>query len=224
MFVECRSSNVEKNPIGELDDMEEAELIVDGQTVLNNSESVSMDNKCDYFHGQIDIILHPIYLAPCPYIQIYNQNGRPISAGTLRNLINVHKSSRTASSIAGSAFPDLVGMIDEEIEVMVEEHPFSQSICLCPHICGLGERLALLRKYNPPAQGCIGKTATLGLDRCAIPVASDRDIENSSLNSHEKSCKDFYLLNWFILVGPAIGIRNSPSFYCKVEDAINRFS
>ena len=221
MRVQSRSFDTVKNSAAEINELEELELDMDFQTIATDSGAGSFTSDSNFFHGQIDIVLHPIYLVPCPYIQLCNRNGQSVSVAELRNLINSHRSSTIANSYPGSDFTDAADMVEEEVEVTIEEHPYSQAICLCPHFCGLGQRLALLRKCESPPQGCyIGNWVSQEHDRQPIPTAGDSEV-NSNIDYLESS--DFYLLNWFILVGPKIGIRHSPSFYSKIEHMIKCF-
>ena len=191
---------------------------MDVQTIISDSEADGYGSHSDCFHGQIDIILHPIYLVPCPYIQLCSRNGQSMSAADLRNLINAHRYSTIAHSHLGNDFNNFAYGVDEEVDLTIEEHPYCQAICLCPHVCGLGHRLALLAKCELPPQGYYaGNGVSQGHDKQLIPTASDTQVNS---NKDHLEFPDFYLLNWFILVGPKIGIRHSPSFYSKIEQVI----
>lgn len=224
MRVQSRSFDTVRNSTAEMNELEELDLNTDIQTILSDSEANDRGSQPAFFHGQIDIILHPIYLVPCPYIQLHGRNGQSMSVTELRDLIITQRSPAVAHPYLGRSFSGSKGMVDEEVEeveVTIEEHPYNQAICLCPHLCGLGQRLALLSKSDSPPLGChAGNGVSKETDRQPIPIASDSEVDS---NVDYLESPDFYLLNWFILVGPTIGIRHSPSFYSKFKHAVNSF-
>ena len=102
-------------------DLEESELSTDTQTVhgyLGDSNQISTTNNAVdgketrnddtistdligssshqiLYRGTIDIILHPIYRVPCPYVQLFDASGQPLSSEFIESLIKHHKARRS---------------------------------------------------------------------------------------------------------------------------------
>lgn len=225
--------------------LEESELVTDIQTVLWNSEESNLivnsgANVCNVireqishvpivktfqdclYRGRIDIILHPIFQVPCPYIQLFNSSGQPVTANCIQLLIRNYKLEKSLARIAAQGggkdknkrylhdfatyetagnednLKEISPKVDNYLEYLFEEHPYTLTPCLCLHVCGLGASLALI---DTPVSSLYNGCDSSIKQNCV----GDKDIK--------LPISDLYLLSWFTLVGPAIGIDIDLSFY-----------
>jgi Autophagocytosis associated protein, active-site domain len=176
-------------------------------------------------HGLIDIILHPTYQVPCPYIRLFENSGQPITDSIYQSLIrkkNVRgngernykfergKIELLASDDCCEDFDDVEDLDDQPsvyYEVIYEEHPYLQIPCLCVHVCGLLPRIELLEsngqsmKSTFSAQGC---QTNNNLNTDSLPCTAATTTSNSI---------DSYFLHWLVLMGPTIGLEIATDLY-----------
>ena len=208
--------------------LEESELVTDIQTVSRNhmhphriresgdhaqntiSDQISRDSiftSSDIlYRGHIDIILHPLYLVPCPYIQLFDSKGQPLTADHIQLLIRSfrlemctgHNDCAKCETIGNTCDKEAKCSEDEKfLEYLYEEHPYTLTPCLCLHVCGLGASLALIDSTNTISNNYENRSSNLR--------ATDGNATYPTV--------DLYLLSWFTLVGPAIGINVDMAFY-----------
>lgn len=240
MFASLNSQRVDDGD----SHLEESELITDIHTVPPNhmqshriresgdhtqntiSEQISGDSiftsQDGLCRGRIDIILHPLYQVPCPYIQLFDSNGQPVTADRIQLLIRTFRLEMyadhnraeiddtdkntsylhdcTKSETIGKAYEKEAKCRKEKnfLEYLYEEHPYTLTPCLCLHVCGLGASLALIDTTDAISNNNQNRSSNLRRVR-------DGNISNPTT--------DLYLLSWFTLVGPAIGIKMDLSSY-----------
>lgn len=83
-------------------------------------------NAC-FLSGQLDILLHPTYSLPCPYIRLWEANGRLLSCEEIASIL---------------------GLSDKGDEIIAEEHPLKKTPHFVLHICGIGERLQVMDEID----------------------------------------------------------------------------
>ena len=176
-------------------------------------------------HGLIDIILHPTYQVPCPYIRLFDNTGQPITERIYQALIRKKivqgngqcskvERDKIEPLISDDAYEDFddVENIDDQpsvnYEVIYEEHPYLQIPCLCVHICGLLPRIELLESSGQPmksissAQGCQTED---NLSTDSLPCTTTTTTGSNSIDS--------YFLHWLVLMGPTIGLEITTDLY-----------
>jgi hypothetical protein len=151
--------------------------------------------RCTY-RAQIDVVLHPMYRVPCPYLRVFTAStGQPVPVDQALTLLTgpdgafsgAETSAGTAVEAAAEGSPvGTAAAAAGGAEYGVEEHPFLHTPCLCVHVCGVGECLAALAAA---AEG--------GRDEAALGAGP-------------------YLARWLALVGPALGLRVSPQLFVAV--------
>jgi Autophagocytosis associated protein, active-site domain len=220
MSVKIQSFN--NSPSLDVDEeFEEPDLSFDEQTHSTTSppckELLQMS-----VHGLIDIILHPTYQVPCPYIRLFDNSGQPITDSVYQSLIrkkNVNgecnkkversKIEPLASDDCYEDF-DVVEDLDDQpseyYEVIYEEHPYLQIPCLCVHVCGLLPRIELLESSGQSmksafaAQGCQTEDNLITDSLCTSATIRSNSIDN-------------YFLHWLVLMGPTIGLEITTDLY-----------
>ena len=175
--------------------------------------------------GLIDIILHPTYQVPCPYIRLFDSSGQPITDSIYQSLIrqkNVQGNGKCNNKVERGKieplvsddcyedFDDVEDLDDQPsvyYEVIYEEHPYLQIPCLCVHVCGLLPRIELLEssgqsvKSTFSAQDCQTKD---NLYTASLPCTTATNKSNSI---------DSYFLHWLVLMGPTIGLEITTDLY-----------
>ena len=101
----------------------------DDKLCVDDSTYHDIDNNYKTkIHGYMDIITHPTYNIPCPFIRLW------YSSGCLLNL----------SDVKGFLFNG-----NHEIDnYQQEEHPFHGTPCFTFHICGIEENLKVCDTSN----------------------------------------------------------------------------
>lgn len=208
------------------EEFEEPDLTFDEQTsptaILPCKELSQMS-----VHGLIDIILHPTYQVPCPYIRLFDNCGQPITDNIYQTLIRkkkvqgngrygqcnkaeIDKIEPVVPDDSYEDFDDLENLNDQpslNYEVIHEEHPYLQIPCLCVHVCGLLPRIELLEssgqlmKSMSSVQGCQTED---NLNTDPLPCTT-RATRSNSLDS--------YFLHWLVLMGPTIGLKITTDLY-----------
>ena len=205
------------------EEFEEPDLSVDEQTCPAVYPLCKRDPQSSIY-GLIDIILHPTYQVPCPYIRLFDSSGQPITESTYQVLMERGKvqgsSQITEKKKDGDELfvPDCCDedFGDEEnrdcqssanYEVIYEEHPYKQIPCLCVHVCGLLPRMELLESIEHPMKSAsIAKGYNTSGDRSTdLPPCST---SMSGPDNHDK-----YFLHWLVLMGPTIGLHISTDLY-----------
>lgn len=178
-------------------------------------------------HGLIDIILHPTYQVPCPYIRLFDSSGQPIAGSVYQALmkkkkmqesgpcteIKIDKNETFDPDHCDEDFGDLE-ILDvhflESFEVIYEEHPYKQTPCLCVHVCGLLPRIKLLESSGHP----VGPTSTA---RCSSTDDNCNDnLRPQVTSTTSRNNLDKYFLHWLVLMGPTIGLDITIDLYNDV--------
>ena len=127
---------------------------------------------------KIDIIMHPSYFIPCPYIHISNQSGSVLPIEVYTHMIQSYKSISTNSINSYSCSSRSVN----EYAYILDEHPITGLPCYTIHICGLHTAINQLNAL-PPTHN--------------TPQSESPSSQRSDL---------LIMLQWFSLVGPSIGL------------------
>lgn len=131
----------------------EEDLELDGSVVVDCEFSNDFD-----FTGYIDIILHPTFMVPCAYLQLWNSNGTHCSTEEIQSIVDNHKSRflQTIITDVASNHKDYINIVDHRHytfgRLVPEEHPYRNSIiCAAMHVCSLEERIT--QSLNLKAKG-----------------------------------------------------------------------
>ena len=127
---------------------------------------------------KIDIIMHPSYFIPCPYIHITNQSGSVLPIEVYTHMIQSYNNISTNSINSYSCSSRSVN----EYAYILDEHPITGLPCYTIHICGLHTALNQLNTL-PPIH--------------STPLIESPTSQQSDL---------LIMLQWFSLVGPSIGL------------------
>lgn len=176
--------------------------------------------------GWIHVLLHPVYQVPCPYIQLRlclsgerdictdantvklqreeeDERGAVLSVAALDMLLRRASSARTDIGAGTQSQPQAE---PEDVLVLIEEeHPFLGVPAACLHICGLSDRLAILQGQVAQWDHQQPQSQAETQDEQGGTVVSDGG-DGSSL-----SPRRLYLLQWFSLVAPLLGLPPLPA-------------
>jgi len=114
---------------------------------INEFEDISLNENFNYMeidsindyntnsnkikiHGELDIILHPIYNIPSPYIRIWDTSGRLLNLNEIQSLLFSKNKNK------------------HQIEILIDEHPVIGTPCYTFHICGINECIQLMDTNN----------------------------------------------------------------------------
>jgi len=81
--------------------------------------------------GRLDILMHPTYSVPCPYISLWESSGQPLSIEEIEMLFGLADQSKSNGS-----------------ELIAEENPLTNRPSFALHVCGIGERLQEMYKHE----------------------------------------------------------------------------
>lgn len=233
-----QSENLEEHGLTN-DDLTVDECIRTTSTEIDaDGNTLGANNRLIKFSGLIDIILHPIYQVPCPYVRLHDGNGQPVSEKVILTLTNSQSNKRvnvdeshSSSSGASATVPPPSNFDDGtrhlEIEVdhskfkfTYEEHPYLQTPCLCLHVCGVGERMGLM---DPTAAQVLASKGVTNF----VEMKNDCDTNShrkegvKGVNSQDSTRNaDLYFLNWFMLIAHTIGFQVTASFYQNASDSL----
>ena len=172
------------------------------------------------YHAFIDVLLHPIYEIPCPFIRMYDCLGQLLPAVITQELVARVFYRPTISDTDTSEDTKE----KNHVQFAFEEHPYLTMPCLCLHVCGVRECMTMLepsaqnaQHLAPPAK--LALSATLDI----IGMGDNSSINNNNdNNTDDGASSDIYLLRWFSLVGPAIGLNISPLLFAKLFSSPRR--
>lgn len=225
MNVKIQSLN--NGPSWDLDDeFVEPDLSIDEET-HTTAFSPCKEHSQSSIHGLIDIILHPTYQVPCPYIRLFDSSGQPVAGSVYQTLMKKKKEQESGRCTdikidkIESLYPDhryedfcveenLDAHSSESFEIIYEEHPYKQTPCLCVHVCGILPRIKVLESSGQP----VGSTSSV---RCS----STEDTCNDNLRPNVTSTTnrnnlDKYFLHWLVLMGSTIGLDITIDLYKDV--------
>jgi hypothetical protein len=173
-------------------------LALDDATLPSPLQDDPACRRCTY-RAQIDVVLHPVYRVPCPYLRVFTAStGQPVPVDQALTLLTgpdgafsgAETSVGTAVEAAAEGSPVDIVAAAGGAEYGVEEHPFLHMPCLCVHVCGVGECLA------------------------ALAAAAGGGRDEADLGAGP------YLARWLALVGPALGLRVSPQLFVAVQASL----
>ena len=168
------------------------------------------------YHAFIDVLLHPMYEVPCPFIRMYDCRGQLLPAVTTQSLVTRVFHRTTMNGIDTNED----GKEKNDIQFTFEEHPYLTIPCLCLHVCGVRECMAMLDLSTPSAMSSSVIPNIMGM---ADNSDSSSSISSSSNNTDNETRSDIYcdtyLLRWFSLVGPTIGLNISPQLFAKLSSS-----
>jgi Autophagocytosis associated protein, active-site domain len=199
---------------------------IDGNPSVENPKQVK-------FGGLIDIILHPIYQVPCPYVRLFDANGQPASDDAIQMLTSSERNTshlcgslekpHSSSSIASDKVPSPIsqfGVDADDSKFTYEEHPYLQTPCLCLHVCGVGDRLGLIDSIVNQAPLPMGPKHSDGKKSETDSNCHGMEAGDSVGSNGRMSNADLYFLNWFMLVAHKIGFQVTASFYQNASDLL----
>lgn len=172
-----------------------------------------------------DVLLHPIYGIPCPYITgMWTDNGGRLNIEEAQMLIDELNGTNcdTVMNVHEKHETDLSHFLSEELplsttttttttsipttdhrqytfgRLTMEIHPITDSPCWSFHICQLTDIMELRN-----------------LNRSSLTPTTSTDIQ------HDGSLPEpLYLLNWFTVIGPYFAYKLSPGMYNKLAQLI----
>ena len=196
------------------------DLLLDSAVVMEGPSGQHMQR----YRAFIDVLLHPMYEVPCPFIRMYDCRGQLLPTITTQSLVSrVFHSPTIGGTDAKKDTKE-----ENHIQFTFEEHPYLTIPCLCLHVCGVRECMAMLdlsrpqeRKFAPSAvRDMTGITdnnhSSSSSSSSSSDSSSNTDGDNSN-NTDDSASSDMYLLRWFSLVGPAIGLHISPQLFAKLS-------
>ena len=181
------------------------------------------------FVGVIDIILHPIYQVPCPYMRLFDIYGQPVTESMIQVLTSSWESSMQSRSTEPNNHPssslygsdnvpvhcddDISHVAIGDTNFIYEEHPYSQSPCLCLHVCGVGERLGLIESIVTGLPATLDSRKFEKRNSDVNSKYQNKEVDSVNRKEIGSSAPDLYFLNWMMLVAPKIGFQVTSSFY-----------
>lgn len=203
-----------------------------------DEKTLGASSRPTKFGGFIDIILHPIYQVPCPYVRLFDGNGQPASDDAIQMLIysqrntrqscnrvldNRHSSSSTASDNIPYPFDDGARHLEvdsDDSKFTYEEHPYLRTTCLCLHVCGVGDRLGLIDSTVTQAAATMDPRNFDVMDNDSDSNCHRNEGVNGVNSEGKASNADIYFLNWFMLVAHKIGFQVTASFYQDASSSL----
>jgi hypothetical protein len=153
-------------------------LLLDEQTVTMTRAGP------DFYIGHIDIVLHPIFLVPFPFISMHDRCGQPVDCLVIQDIIDSYDGGRQQGPAADNEHAgdlefcaptndveDCSTLTETEIEMRytknrvaevrgrlcIDEHPILGTPCLSLHLCELPELMRLLTMTSSGASSATPK-------------------------------------------------------------------
>jgi hypothetical protein len=141
----------------------------------------------------IDICLHPTYCIPCPYLRAYDSSG---SLYSVENILKPFLTKRGDSSSTVESGDDFDSVPDND-----GSDNMQSPVLFCT-------------EENPST----GRPYTT-LELCGLRERLE-SVQLAENNRETTLPSELYLLNWFSVVGPGIGLPTSPAFYVAAKEAL----
>jgi len=153
--------------------------------------------------GVIDILMHPVYAVPSPYLRPWDQRGNLLQIDEVHEIIH---GNRIDCEVTTSS-PATNDNRDASVRaLMMDMHPILDITCYTLHICKLRDIMEMMTDCgdDPLDMMIIGAA-----DKEAALIRGE--VRSSSLH-HYRRLK-LYCLNWLSLIGPSIGFTMRPVQY-----------
>jgi hypothetical protein len=219
----------------------------DKNLLLDDAAEINTDEQQNRWHGKIDVILHPIYRVPHPYLQVFDSQGEAIDVGQVQQAIDeFNKVDEFCTSNSRSKPTDIsLNLKTKGINggrLSYEEHPYICAPCISLHLCELPSLLHIITKDLNEARRMSTEALAepeilISVDFDSTPSADvlteDNETGSPFVNTHEQiehchqvrqNYTDLYLLHWFVVVGPSIGLQISPSMFEHIRHHLMNFS
>ena len=150
--------------------------------------------------GVIDILMHPVYAVPSPYIRLWDQHGNLLQLRELQDVIIHGQSLGTITEVQPLSSDD--NRVASLKSLVMDMHPMLDVTCYTLHICKLRDIMELML-----SGGGVVKEAAANSTGGEV-----RDIHEAVFFQTDRQLK-VYCLNWLSLVGPSIGFTMRPEQY-----------
>lgn len=183
-------------------------LDYDEYTIIGNPTYLN-DQQYNILNGTIDIMVHPTYNIPCPYLRIwYQHTGKLLDHVEINQLMKFFNyRNSTDNNINNLSIYNNIyynNITDHRIysfgQLENEMHPILDTPCYSIHVCMLQDLMKesiLTYQYHH-------------YDRTKLNSLSDSTITCNAYHS-------FYLLNWISLVGNFIGFHITTEDYTSLS-------
>lgn len=159
-------------------------------------------------NGVIDIIMHPVYNIPSPFMRFFDDSGAVLDYLQTESIC---RACRSFSSEQPSAISDARDHRYHEFgQIILDNHPFFGTPFYSLHVCHASQLLSVstsvCHTYSQQQDE---------IDNRPDAIAVERPPCSSHLNGLMEA------LNWLSLFGPHIGLPFSPSIYSQIVNIIN---
>lgn len=158
--------------------------------------------------GVIDILMHPVYAVPSPYIRLWDQYGNLLQLREVQD-VTIHGQRIGTITVAQSSSSD-DNRVASLKSLVMDMHPMLDVTCYTLHICKLRDIMELMLSGGGVVKEAAANSTVGGELR-------DRDIHEAvfffETSTRRNRQLKLYCLNWLSLVGPAIGFTMRPGQY-----------
>lgn len=180
-------------PCDEDEDQYACTAVVDPSILFSPQPSII------YVNGVVDIIMHPVYNIPSPFMRFFDDSGAVFDHRQTESICSSHRSSRCSGP------SELLGgdhRYHEFGRVILDNHPFFGTPFYSLHVCNASQLLS--------ASASLNHDRDIDIDienRAVVTTVAERPMSHSDL---------MVALNWLSLFGPHIGLPFSPSIYSQI--------
>lgn len=163
--------------------------------------------------GVIDILMHPVYAVPSPYIRLWDQQGNLLQLREVQDVI-IHGQRIGTSVVQQQSLSSDDNRVASMKSLVMDMHPMLDVTCYTLHICKLRDIMESMLSggdgvVEEEAAAATAANSTVG---CEVRGGNDDDLE-AVFFQHNRRLKQLYCLNWLSLVGPSIGFTMRPGQY-----------
>eukprot|EP01036_Dinobryon_divergens_P024482 gene24481-32933_t len=181
-------------PIEESDDQYDAWTTIEDPSIIFSPQSSGV-----IVNGVVDIIMHPVYNIPSPFMRFFDDSGAVFDHRHTESICCAHRSQ----CCRPSELPEGDNRYHEFGRVILDNHPFFGTPFFSLHLCNASELLSTSASFYHYARD-------IDIDnRVDTTTASERPII-----SHDDDL--MAALNWLSLFAPHIGLPFSPSIYSQI--------
>jgi Autophagocytosis associated protein, active-site domain len=173
---------------------------LDECSIPSVTPSQSSASGAPLYKCELDIVLHPAYAVPCPYLRAWSPSGVQLLTEELQAVIDGgHHVELTASDEPANRYY-VFGRL------MEEEHPYSGKIVSSFHVCELGNHLQDLfdsiHKQHPGRNGSDGDH-----------YGDHEDVITSPGIDEFAASSDQYMLWFMSITAKHLGLSISPEYF-----------
>jgi hypothetical protein len=161
-------------------------------------------------NGLIDIIMHPVYNTPSPFMRFFDDSGAVFDS------LQTETICRACRSLCPEQPREILGIRDHRYNefgrVILDNHPFfgtpfySLHVCHASQLLSVSSSLCQQHSYAQQQNEVVNRPGAVAAERPPCP-------------SRQSGLMD--ALNWLSLFGPHIGLPFSPSIYSQIFHIIN---